>query len=236
MPRNARCVAGGLTYHVTQRGTDGQKVFFTQADRKMYLSLVKANLLDAGVDVLAYCLMTNHVHFVVTADRDDSLAVLFRRVHGRYAQFLNLRRGRSGHLWQSRFYSCPLAGSHLWMALRYVERNPCRAGIVSKPEEYRWSSAAAHLSGKRDEAGILDVGYWVRSGGIETWAEMHNTAEVESEVARLRACTYGGRPFGGEDFVEEMETRFQRVWRKVERGQSGVSCKAEISRVTSGCP
>ena len=123
---------------------------FLDSHRKIYLSLVARHLQDTGVKVLAYCLMSNHVHWVVVPERADSLAVLFRRVHGAYAQAVNAGLGRSGHLWQNRFYSCPLSGSRLWVALRYVEANPVRAGLVGRAEEYRWSSAAAHLGEGRD--------------------------------------------------------------------------------------
>jgi putative transposase len=97
MPRNARCVVPGLPYHVTQRGTNRQRVFFCASDFKTYLSLVREQLADTETRVLAYCLMTNHVHLVVVPERADSLAILFRRVHGRYAQYLNTRRRRTGH-------------------------------------------------------------------------------------------------------------------------------------------
>ena len=83
MPRNARCVEPGLAYHVTQRGSNRQKVFFTIGDRKMYLSLLRQQTAEAEVRVLAYALMSNHVHLVVIPERADSLAVLFRRLHGR---------------------------------------------------------------------------------------------------------------------------------------------------------
>ena len=112
MPRNTRCVEPGLPYHVTQRGTNRQRVFYSPTDYKMYLSLVREHMKDAECRVLAYCLMTNHVHVVVVPGRLDSLAVLFRRVHGRYSQYLNTRLHRTGHLWQARFYSCPLSETH----------------------------------------------------------------------------------------------------------------------------
>ena len=85
MPRNPRAVAEGVGHHITQRGVNRQDVFFSAADREVYLSLMEDNLGDAGVKVLAWCLMTNHVHWVVLPERPDSLAILFRRVHGRYA-------------------------------------------------------------------------------------------------------------------------------------------------------
>jgi putative transposase len=214
MPRNARCIEPGLAYHVTQRGTNRQRVFFSASDSRMYLSLLRDQLEDAAVRVLAYCLMNNHVHLVVVPQRADSLAVLFRRVHGRYAQYLNTRRRRSGHLWQQRYYSCPLSESHLSTAVRYVEQNPCRAGMVARPEEYRWSSAAAHLGGPPDRAQVLDQDYWERSGGVKTWEQMHASAELSERLMLLRRCTYSGRPFGEEQFVERLEDRFQRVWRR----------------------
>ena len=106
--------------------------------------------------------MTNPVHLVVVPEREDSLAVLFRRVHGRYAQYLNARRQRSGHLWQNRFFSCPLSSRHLSTALRYVERNPLRAGLASQPGEYEWSSTRAHPMGQdpqwRAGPGVLGAG------------------------------------------------------------------------------
>ena len=165
MPRNARCVLQGIPYHVTERGTDRQKVFFLNSDRELYLRLLSRNLAGARVRLLAYALMTNHVHAVVVPERADSLALLFRRVHGRYAQYINTRRGRSGHLWQGRFYSCPLDGAHLATALRYVEENPCRAGLARQPEQYRWSSAAVHLGLRGDPYHCVDLEYWNRAGG-----------------------------------------------------------------------
>ena len=214
VPRNARCVLAGTAYHVTQRGTDRQRVFFLNSDRKMYLHLLSRNLAGARVRVLAYALMTNHVHAVVVPERADSLAILFRRVHGRYAQYINTRRGRSGHLWQGRFYSCPLEGAHLATALRYVEENPCRAGMVEQPDEYRWSSAAVHLGRRPDDYHVLDLDYWERAGGAETWREMLAAGMDDEQIERLRQCTYGGRPFGGDDFVARMEEVFRRSWRR----------------------
>jgi len=214
MPRNSRCVLPGLPYHITQRGTNRQTIFHTAADRRAYLGLIRENLDDAGVRALAYCLMTNHVHWVVVPEREDSLAVLFRRAHGRYAQTWNALRRRSGHAWQNRFYSCPLAGNRLWIALRYVEQNPVRALLARSPEEYEWSSARAHLTGERDRSRVLDMDFWRRSGGAETWREIHGSPEDALATQLLRRCTYAGRPFGGEEFVEKIEAKFGRKWRR----------------------
>jgi len=158
--------------------------------------------------------MTNHVHLIAVPERADSLAVLLRRVHGRYAQYYNTRWGRTGHLWQNRYFACLLEPDHLWTALAYVERNPLRAGMVRWAADYRWSSAAAHLSGV-DETGILDMEWWRREDRGEEWDQVLGEEELEASSA-LRRCTYAGRPFGNERFVSEMSQRFGRHW---ERGR-----------------
>ncbi len=189
-------------------------MFHSAADHQTYLNLVRYNLADAGVRVLAYCLMSNHVHWLVVPRQEDSLATLFRRAHGRYAQAYNARRQRTGHVWQNRFFSCPLSDQHMWIALRYIEQNPVRAFLVASPERYAWSSAGAHLTGARDRSGVLDLQFWERAGGAETWRAMHDAAEDVGSTQLLRRCTYAGRPFGSEEFVEQLESRFSRKWRR----------------------
>ncbi len=159
MPRRNRCILPGMPCHITQRGVDRQPTFTSDLDRSTYLRLLRDSLHDTQVAILGYCLMTNHVHLIAIPERDDSLAVLLRRVHGRYAQYYNARSGRTGHLWQNRFFACLLDSAHLWAALAYVERNPVRAAIVPWPADYPWSSAAAHL------LEWTPAGSWICSGG-----------------------------------------------------------------------
>jgi putative transposase len=214
MPRHSRCVRVEIAHHVTQRGSNQQDVFYSQQDRDVYLDLVRRHKTEAGVRVLAWCLMTNHVHWVVVPERPESLAVLFRRVHGRYAQYLNARRDRSGHLWQNRYFSCALQPRHEWTALRYVEWNPLRAGLVECPEAYRWSSAAAHFHGPDSEAKpLLDWTYWQELGGVEGWRRLLGEVEDVRDVHRLRRATSAGAPLGSDAFVEDMEREFRRNWR-----------------------
>jgi len=220
MPRNPRCVLPGVAYHVTQRGVNRSDVFYSQADRETYLRLVEGQRQEAGVRVLAWCLMSNHVHWVVVPEREDSLAVLYRRVHGRYAQYLNARRGRMGHLWQNRFFSCPVAAERELTALRYVEWNPVRAGMVEAPEDWRWSSAHAHLQGPEAEAiALLDWSYWRERGGAAWWKEALSRPDDVRQWQQLRRATYAAAPLGPAAFVEEMERRFGRQWRREGRPQ-----------------
>lgn len=199
-----------MPYHITQRGVDRRETFSTDTDRFTYLKLLRYNLADAEVRLLAWCLMTNHVHLIAVPKREDSLAVLLRRVQGRYAQYYNACYDRTGHLWQNRYYACALGGTHLRRALIYAESNPVRAGLVARPEQYRWSSAAAHISGK-DTAGLLDMNWWRDERMPGEWAEILLAGEPE-HAEELRRCTYAGRPFGEENFVAQMSERFGRYW------------------------
>ena len=159
--------------------------------------------------------MLNHIHLVCVPEAEDSLAVCLMRTHGRYSQYLNERRQRSGHLWQNRFYSCPLEERHLWTALRYVELNPVRAGLVGSAEEYEYSSAAMHLGFKESDR-LLDLVFWRESGAAESWAESIKIVENEEEQRRLRKATYGGMPLGSEQFVELCKFQGERIERDFE--------------------
>lgn len=215
MPRQARVVVPGVAHHVTQRGTGRQMVFYTRGDRVSYLQLLKENSERAGLRIVAYCLMPNHIHLIAVPGEEDSLAVALRRAHGRYAQYFNARKLRSGHLWQNRFYSCPMDEPHHWTAIRYVEMNPVRAGLAARPEEYEWSSAAAHLKGA-DSRHVVDMGFWAESGGSRRWRELLEDGEQEAELARLRRATHAGKPLGSKDFHAKIE----EIRKKLKTGQS----------------
>ena len=211
MPRRNRCVLPGVPHHITQRGVDRRETFSSDEDRATYLRLLAENLAEAETAILGWCLMTNHVHLIALPQRDDSLALLLRRVHGRYAQYYNARTGRSGHLWQNRFFACPLGPGHLWAALAHVERNPVHAAIVESAADYRWSSASAHLAGS-DADGLLDMDWWHREAPPD-WESQIAGADRETD-AELRSCTHAGRPFGGQRFVLELAARFGRSWQR----------------------
>ena len=139
MARMPRVVAVGHPHHVTQRGNLGGRVFETDGDRRFYLDLLADGMARFGLRVWAHCLMTNHIHLVCVPEAEHALSKVLARVHGRLAQRINRRRKQRGHLWQGRFYACPMDESHCWAAIRYVERNPVRAGLVAKAEDLRWS-------------------------------------------------------------------------------------------------
>ncbi len=143
MPRMARAVLPGVTHHVTQRGVNRQTVFLCRSDYEVYLGLVRASARRCEAWLVGYCLMPNHVHWVVSPPEADSLTHVFGEAHSRYAHYANSKLNRSGHFWQNRFFSCALDGAHLWAALRYVERNPVRAGLVAAARNAHGSRVGA---------------------------------------------------------------------------------------------
>ena len=150
MARLLRVVAANVPHHLTQRGNSRQYVPERDEDRAVYLKLLRENIQTYSVALLGYCLMSNHVHLIAVPSLKDGLALACKNAHCRYAAYWNATRGASGHEWQGRFYSCPLHETHLWAALRYTELNAVRAGLVSEPESWPWSSAAWHCGKAED--------------------------------------------------------------------------------------
>ena len=210
MSRLARVVAVGLPHHITQRGNYRQDVFGSDSDRVTYLGLISEYCKPARLRLIGYCLMTNHVHLIAVPEREDSMARGLGQAHCRYAHCVNARRRSTGHLWQNRFYSTVMDEAHLLSAMRYVERNPVRAGMVADAAEYRWSSAVAHLTG-RDATGSLDLGYWAARVSREEWRSELAVTEEPDDLAAIRAQTATGRPLASKDFVAELGRKLRRV-------------------------
>jgi putative transposase len=144
MARFARVVVVDVPHHVTQPGNARQVILSGEGDRMAYLELLRQSCELHRLSLLGYCLMSNHVHLIVVPSTAEALAQTLKHTHGRYASYWNAGNSSSGHMWQRRFYSCPLDETHLWRALRDVELNPVRAAMVMAAEHWPWSSAAAH--------------------------------------------------------------------------------------------
>ncbi len=205
--RIARVIVPGCWYHITHRGNRREAVFFDDADRFYYRHWLHHHAEQYGVEVAAYCLMTNHVHIVATARASNSLAKAMGRAHARHALWINRRQGWSGHLWANRFHSTLLDERHLLNAIRYVELNPVRAGLAARAEDYRWSSAPAHCFGTEDPllgAAALDL------PGAAAWSDWLAEGLAPADLDLLRRNTATGRPTGTVDFVRELERQLRR--------------------------
>ena len=172
--------------------------------RVTYLELLQDYSQLYGLSLLGYCLMSNHVHLIAIPKAPEALSQSLKQAHGRYAAYWNAQQSSTGHVWQGRFYSCPLDESHLWKALRYVELNPVRAGMVARAEMWRWSSAAAHCGGS-DLGPMLEMERWSKRWTAAEWQEFIGDAESVADVGALRHSTHTGRPLGSQHFVEALE-------------------------------
>lgn len=192
MPRSARVVIPGWPHHVTQRGNRGEAIFVCQGDGKTYLRYLQRTCNATGTAIIGYCLMPNHVHLILTPSDEAGLAKAVGQTHFEYSHYWNKRQGERGHLWQARFYSCPLETRHLWNALRYVEQNPVRAHLVEKPWQWRWSSAGSSCC-VAPEWLLRDRQHWERDWTARSWMEFLERSNQQFE-ANLRSATYHGRP------------------------------------------
>jgi putative transposase len=215
MARLARAVAAGVPHHVTQRGNRRQPTFFGDADYQFYRDLLASGCRRYGVSVWAYCLMPNHVHLVLVPADTEGLRLALGEAHQRYTRAVNQREGWVGHLWQGRFASCALDTAHLIAAVRYVELNPVRARLVARAEDWRWSSARAHLSGEDD--GLVSVA--PLRDAIGDWSVFLGGSPREEEMEALRRHERTGRPLGDPAFITTLERQLGRRLRRDKPGR-----------------
>ena len=142
----ARAVAPNFPHHITQRGNRRQQTFFCDQDYKSYLALMSEWCAEYKVEIWAYCLMPNHIHLIAVPETRDGLNLAIGEAHRRYTRMINFREGWRGHLWQGRFASFIMEESYLLACTRYIEYNPVRAGLAKCPEDWKWSSAEAHMN------------------------------------------------------------------------------------------
>ncbi|HLD18381.1 MAG TPA: transposase, partial [Candidatus Nanoarchaeia archaeon] len=152
MSRIARAVALGFPHHVVQRGNNREKVFLNDEDKENYLSFLKKYSGKWNSPILAYCLMSNHVHLLTRPIKNESLYKMMQGITLCYTQYINRTYKRTGRLWESRYHSSIVdKEKYLWAVARYIEQNPVRVKIVNKAEDYPHSSAKAHIHGVKDE-------------------------------------------------------------------------------------
>ncbi len=208
MPRIGRVVAAGFPHHIIQRGNNRENIFFEKNDRKQYMTLLKKYAEKWNSPVMAYCLMSNHVHLLIKPGSEESLFKMMQGLTLCYTQHINRTYGRTGRLWESRYHSCIVdQEKHLWAVARYIEQNPVRVGMVKRAEDYPYSSARAHVNGSEDAVLGEDLFSHDRRRDyiLLLWSDI-----PQKEFERLRYATKTGRPFGSEEFVLEMEKKLAR--------------------------
>ena len=221
MTRLARMVVPGLPHHVTQRGNRREAIFFDDGDHQIYCDMLAEQARKFSVEVWAYCLMPNHVHLVLVPQGADGMSRALGETHRRYTNFINARGRWTGHLFQSRFASVAMDESHLRYAVSYVSLNPVRARLVSRAEEWAWSSVRAHLAGEDDSlVSVRPV--------LDRWPTFQDLLleDHEEKFTSLRGAEGIGRPLGTADFVTGLERRLGRPIARRAPGRKAVAIPA----------
>ena len=151
--------------------------------------------------------MPNHVHLVMVPADEDGLRSVLGETHRRYTRHVNFSKGWRGHLWQERFHSFVMGEEYLLSAVRYVENNPVAARLCKHAEDWKWSSAAAHIEGRGN--GIVCVEPMLDR--IPDWRDYLSGADGEDKSKLLRRHSRTGRPLGDEPFIRELEAKTGKV-------------------------
>lgn len=199
MPRSPRASVGGVCYHVLNRGNNQAQIFFKDDDYQAFLKAIAHACIEVPMPVFAWCLMPNHFHLVVRPEEDGDLSRWMHWVQNTHVRRYHQHYKSSGHLWQGRFKAFPIeTDEHLLTVMRYVERNPVRAGLTERAEEWLWSSA-------RFGANSQDKPSYYTASPVERpkhWLKWVNRALTASELEAVRRSVNRGTPYGNIDWMK----------------------------------
>ncbi len=212
MPRRARMYLPGLPYHIVQRGNNREPCFIEPENYQFYLELWESLSRRYSVSVHAYCLMTNHIHFLVTPDTETGISNTMKVVGSRYAQYINLKYKRTGTLWEGRHRSSLVqTDRYLLICMRYIELNPVRAGMVGRPEEYKWSSYGVNAWGDNSwltpHAGYLGLGESV-ADRCHAYRELFRCHLRKHDIELIRKAAHYCQPIGDDRFRKLIEEKY----------------------------
>ena len=212
MARPLRVQYPGAWYHITSRGNERKEVYKSKRDRDQFLSYLESAHERYGAGIHVYCLMNNHYHLLLETPRSN-LSQILHHINGAYTTYFNIKRNRSGHLFQGRYKAILVDKDAYCKELsRYIHLNPVRAGMVEKPSEYTWSSYAYYIGlRKRPEWLTTDfiLGYFGKSTkeSQKTYRQFHEKAiggENESPLKDIFASTF----LGGKAFIDEAKEKW----------------------------
>jgi len=210
MPRPVRLNLPDIPQHVTQRGNNRQACFFSNTDYRLYLDLLHEACRTHDCSLHAYVLMTNHVHLLMTPSTPEGVSMVFRDLGRDYVRTINKTYRRSGTLWEGRFKSSLVDKARYCLTChRYIELNPVRAGMVSHPADYPWSSFRHHAMGEAD-AMITAHDCWLNLGKDDqarraAYRDLFNERMTRFEVDSIRQSINTGLPTGNDRFRRDIE-------------------------------
>jgi len=202
----------GFPYHIVQRGNNREACFVKPENYQFYLKLWKDCAKRYGVVVHAYCLMTNHIHFLVTPENPDSISRAMSVIGSRYAYHFNKVYKRTGTVWEGRHKSSLIQSDRYLLACyRYIELNPVVAGMVRKPEEYKWSSFLANAWGKKTSLvaheEYLNLGT-TTDARCHAYRELFRTQLSENDLHVIERASEYSCPVGDDRFSRNVEKQY----------------------------
>lgn len=210
MARLPRFAIPDQPQHIIQRGNNRQAIFAAEADYQFFREALIEAANEQGLAVHAYVFMTNHVHLLASPETGQAIGKVFQSLGRRYVRYFNVAYGRSGTLWEGRYRATVVDSErYLLTLMRYIELNPVRAGMVSEPGKYPWSSHRHNALGMaadwlRPHAEYLKLGQDATERQC-AYRALFSTAITEAELAEIRDCSHKGWALGGERFKERME-------------------------------
>lgn len=223
MPRRPRSYIPGFPYHIVQRGNNREACFIEPENYERYLKLWCEVSRRYSVAVHAYCLMTNHIHFLATPAHATSLSNTLKVVGSRYAQYINKQYGRTGTLWEGRHRASLVQSERYLLAcMRYIELNPVRAGMIARPEEYRWSSYGANAWS--DASWLEPHDEYTRLGGTTekrcyAYRELFSTHLGDKDLHLIRKAAHYCQPVGDDRFRRKIEEQYRIKLGYMRRGR-----------------
>ena len=223
MPRRTRMYIPNLPYHIVQRGNNREACFIEPENYQYYLGLWKTCAKRYGLSVHAYCLMTNHIHFLVSPHTETAISKAMSVIGSRYAYYFNRAYKRTGTIWEGRHKSSLIQSErYLLTCMRYIELNPVVANMVSKPEEYKWSSYMVNAWGKQsalihhDEYLKLDKDKEAR---CYVYRELFKAQLSEHDIHIIEKAEEYCQPVGDDRFKKAIEERYGIKLGQMSRGR-----------------
>ena len=217
MARKFRFVIPQIPVHATARGVNRCLLFRSGFDKAKYLKRFALVAAEEGVEIHGYCILDNHVHFLLVPLTAKALARLFLRVHTWWAMYFNAKYDRSGHLFQGRFHSCVLDETHYWTALRYIETNPRKHNITNDLAAFEHSSAAHRLTGQPDPFFLLMMDAWRHRFTPASYREFLEESPREQQT-RLEKSLTNGLPCGHDAWIDRLQQTTSRRLRPAPPG------------------
>lgn len=227
MPRPKRTCIPDFPHHVVQRGNNKHETFYNDVDYSRYLSFLRDASIRHGVAVHAYVLMTNHVHLLMTPTSSNGLSQVMQDLGRRFVAYINKAYSRTGTLWEGRFRSSVIDTDHYCLACyRYIDLNPSRAGIVTDPVDYRWSSCRHNSRGTASSLIVPHQSYLQLGNSIEIRATRYRALISESlgfnSLNRIRFGISKCLPVGSDRFKTDIE---ENLGRRLGTGRIGRPAK-----------